>query len=270
MNKIALRVSSSIVNFRLKAEKTWGLERYKWPQDIFKKVCFFGMYHIGDYFHFIRHLGPKTIVWAGSDISNLFKNILPWEILFKKATHYCENELERQELRLKGIKARVRPTFLEEVSDFPVCFESTEKPQVYLSARPNREKEYGVELIQRIAPKVPEVTFHIFGFDALFLKQADNIIYEGNVSEEQFNSDIKNYQCGLRPLEHDGFSEILAKSILMGQYPISRIKYPKIDSYKTEEELVILLKDLKNKKEPNYKAREFWIKNLNDFPFIKH
>jgi len=54
----------------------------------------------------------------------------------------------------------------------------------------------------------------------------------------------------------------------MGQYPISRIKYPYIDSYETEEELIALLKDLKNKKEPNLSTRQFWQINVNNYPWI--
>jgi len=55
----------------------------------------------------------------------------------------------------------------------------------------------------------------------------------------------------------------------MGQYPITRIKYPMIDHYETEEELIVLLKDLKNKTKPNIKARDYYRKILNNLPFLK-
>jgi hypothetical protein len=42
-----------------------------------------------------------------------------------------------------------------------------------------------------------------------------------------------------------------------------------IDHYETEEELIVLLKDLKNKKEPNFAARDFWRKNINKLPWIQ-
>lgn len=281
--KYRLCVSSSIIGFREKAEKTWGLKRYQWPRDILKPVVFFGMYHIGDYFHFIRHPGKKIIIWAGNDILNLKRNYLfndgkllclsrlffkiPAYKLFKKTECYCENELERDELKELGIEAKVRPTFLEDIDDFPISFKQQSKnPQVFISTNKNREKEYGWEIIMKIAEKLPEITFHFYG--SCKCQNRGNIIFHGRVSPEQFNQEIKNYHCGLRLNEHDGFSEITAKSVLMGQYPISRIKYPMIDSYETEEELTALLKELKNKKEPNYKAREFWRKNVNQFPWV--
>ncbi len=277
--KPKLRVSSSIAPFRPKAEKIWKLDRYRFPQDIFKPVVFFGLYHWADYSYYLAHRGHKTILWAGSDIVNLFNNELPWNKLFLNAKHYVENENERELLMEKDIKAEVRPSFLEDVNDFTVSYKHSDRPNVYLSARPGREIEYGVNLIEKIAHKVPEVKFHIYGVKKEMWHHINmptkihntetpvNVVYYGNIHPEKFNEDIKYYQCGLRLNEHDGFSEITAKSILMGQYPITRIPYPNIDNYVSEEKLIILLKDLKNKKEPNLKAREWWISNLNNYPW---
>ena len=254
MANYKLRVSSSIAPFREKAEKIWGLERYRWPQDIFKPVVFFGMYHIGDYLRYMSHMGENVIVWAGSDIINLKKgNNKILRFWFRNIDNYCENDLERQELEEVGIEAFVRPTFLEDIDDFPVSFTPSVNPVVYISTRPGREKEYGLELIKRLKDELPEITFKVF---------------DGTISNKVFNEEIKDCQCGLRTNEHDGFSEITAKSVLMGQYPITRIKYPMIDNYKTEEELIELLQELKYKKTPNYEARDYWRKHVNALPFI--
>ncbi len=74
-------------------------------------------------------------------------------------------------------------------------------------------------------------------------------------------------QAGLRPLEFDGFSEITAKSILWGHQTISRIAYPHVDSYTTNDQLITLINDIKNKRLPNLAAREWLIKNVNQFPW---
>ena len=264
--KPKLRVSSSIAPFREKAEKVWGLERYCFPRDIFKSVVMFGLYHWADYFHYLAHRGEKTVVWAGSDILNL-KTRPYLARFFRKATHYVENEVEKNALRMKGIEAEVRPSFLEDVNDFPVSFKPSENPQVYLSCNKGREEEYGFDLIMKISYKVPEITFHLYGCQKC--QNRGNIIFHGRVPPEQFNREIRNYQCGLRTNFRDGFSEITAKSVLLGQYPITRIKYPMIDNYETEEELIKLLKELKNKTEPNIKARDFWRANVNNYDFIK-
>ena len=114
---------------------------------------------------------------------------------------------------------------------------------------------------------VPWVTFHFYG--AFGNHQHKNVVYHGRVPPDQFNREIKRYHCGLRPNEHDGNSEIAMKSVLSGGYPITRIKYPHIDSYETEEELIALLKDLKNKKAPN-PARDFWRENVNRYVWNKN
>lgn len=250
-----LSVSCSIKPFREKAEKIWGLERYRFPWDIFKPVVFFGMYHRGDYLKYMLHMGENVIFWGGSDITNLLRDKLHrlLRFWFRNIDNYCENILEQEELARIGIEAEVIPSFLEDIDDFPVSFTPSDKPIVYISTRPEREDEYGLGLVRRLREKVPEVLF---------------VVFDGLTSPDEFNKMIKNYHCGLRPNEHDGFSEITAKSVLMGQYPITKIKYPMIDNYNTEEELIALLKDLKNKKEPNYQARDYYRKYVNQYSFI--
>lgn len=264
MKGYKLIVSSSIAPFREKAEKTWDIDKYVWPRDIFKPAVFFGMYHIGDYWHYVRHLGPKSILWAGSDITNLINNKLPWYWLFRKADNYCENGIEKKELDMYGIRAKIVPSFLEDIPE--VSFYPADFAHVYLSLRPNRENEYGLKLIERIYSKTPKVIYDIYGVKGL---SWDNVIFHGSVPNKQFNEEIKNYHCGLRPNEHDGFSEITAKSILMGQYPITRIKYVGIPSYETEEDLIKLLNALSDMKGPNSEGREFYINAINKYPWCK-
>lgn len=262
--KYKVKTSSSIVSFGPKAEKTWGLARYRFPWDIFKPVVFFGLYHVADYAYFLLHRGKKMVLWAGSDLLALKKNKLMCFFL-KKAPNYVENGLEQDELAELGVNSVVSPSFVEDINDFPITFKPTDKPYVFLTCHPDRENEYGVGLIERIAPKVPECVFHIYG--ASKDCRIKNVIFHKRVPPDQFNKEIKRYHCGLRPNEHDGNSEIAMKSVLSGGYPITRIKYPYIDSYETEEQLIALLKNLKNKERPNYKAREFWRENLNQYPW---
>jgi hypothetical protein len=70
------------------------------------------------------------------------------------------------------------------------------------------------------------------------------------------------YQCGLRLNKFDGFSEVTAKSVLMGQYPITTIKYPHIDTAYDPKELIRLLSLLKYRMEPN-PEREYWREELS-------
>ena len=287
-----LRVSSSIIPFQEKAEKIWGLERYR-KGDYNCDLVYFGMFHIGDYKSFVWHRGKRIVVWAGGDILNVQRNYLfsdgeslwlsrlfrwvPVRWLFRicKAEHYCENNVEREALEKMKIEAEVRPSFLEDVNDFPISFKRPtwkEKPGVFLSTNDGRENEYGFRFIKRLAEKLPDIEFHLYGEVSeayqRSTRRVSNIIIHGRVSNEQFNKEIKNYHCGLRTNEFDGFSEIIAKSVLLGQYPISKIYYPHIWNYKTEDELIRQLKRLKNTIESNKKARDFWRTNVNGYDFM--
>ena len=154
------------------------------------------------------------------------------------------------------------------------------KPHVWLTCHSGREREYGVELVNKIANQVSEVTFHIFGIGDRgygylldwstgkpLLDFPKNIIYHGHVPSEQMDKMIRGYHCGLRTNDFDGCPHTITKGMLLGQWPISKIKYPHADSYETKEELVKLLKGLKNKKKPNLAGRKHWVKVVSEFPW---
>ena len=159
-------------------------------------------------------------------------------------------------------EVEVRPTFLSNPHEFKVSYKQSKRPQVYLHINKNAERESGLEIIKKVAPKVPEVIFHIFGRMAE-QKLPSNLVRHGYLCESEFNQEIKNYQAGLDLHVFSGFSEVIAKSILLGQYPIAYVRYPQVDTFNNEDELINLLKNLKNKKKPNYKARDYYLKQFN-------
>lgn len=170
-----------------------------------------------------------------------------------------------------GIHAEICPMIFSEASEFEVSFQPSVRPNVWVCVHPTREKEYGLELIEAIADQTPDVIFHVYGKSNplhtlinLEYTHRYNIIYHGKVPEEQFNEEIKNYQAGLRLNTFDGFGEVLAKSVLMGQYPISYIYYPHITYTPTTDLLIKELNDLKNKTEPNFKGQKYWAETLQE------
>ena len=255
----AFRCSSSISNFRKKLLVRILTEEWHWLKSRHKQTVFFGAYHVGDYVRILWHRGERRIFWCGGDILNIQKSIF-WRFIIPKipATHICENEVEAKALYEIGIRASISPMIFDAFND-KIGFKPSRNPHVYLCAQPQREKEYGVGLIEMIACMFPEITFHIYGVGGVNQK---NVIFHGKVPTEKFDKEIRQYQCGLRLNEFDGFSEVTAKSILLGQYPITKIKYPKIDHAKDNESLIKLLRNLKNKKKPNKEARIYWIKQL--------
>ena len=250
----------------------------------YKPTVFFGLYDLRDYWALFRHKGKKYVLWCGSDLRNLtksfifndgklrwlsklcpgFKFILKW--ILKDAEHWVENTTEWHALQKYGFGSQICPSWLGEV-DLPISYKWSKKPHIYVSTGSKRQEEYGFSVIERIAPLLPDHTFHLYG-DTWETKQP-NIRCHGRVPKEQMNEEIKNMQCGLRLNEFDGFSEVLAKAVLQGQYAISRIPYPLIPHYNNEEELVQYLQSLKKCYRPNKKAREYYQLKLNRFPWSK-
>ena len=296
-----ISISSSISNFRDKLLKRTGFQEYNPKKDKYENCLFVGLYHSKDFRKFIFHRGKKEVFWCGSDcLINIHRNsIIPWKLLlrFPKARHICENEIEQKALLEIGIKAEIYPSFFDNPEDFPISFEPSDFPHVFLTCHGGKEPEFaarqsGLDIIEKIASKIPEITFHIYGrkkpFHQVWQDFTDygfsgsskvptgriynleyatnpNVIYHGEVSNEIFNKEIRNYHAAIRLHKLNGFGETIAKSILLGQYPISRIPYPHISYAPDEETFISLLRNLKYKREPN-PNRDYWYNLLKNFP----
>lgn len=265
------RASPAVHIFGEKIEKAWGLKGWQGWQDPDKDVLFFGMYEIQDFNVYHNHEGKKTIFWCGSDIPRIFINPERMRIVKEnpEVEHWVETKLQAVELEQAGITAKIAPSFLEDINDFPLSFKPSDKPHIWLSGHPNREEEYGFDLIKKIAPSLPNITFHLYGVDNGDNRKEcpQNVIYHGWVSNKQLNEEIKNYQGCIRTNQHDGFSEVPAKTMLLGQYAITFLLYEYSWKYNTEDELVALLEKLCQTKEPNIKARDYYRENLNNYPW---
>lgn len=266
------------------AEYIWSTLPYEYFYASTKPTVFFGLYDLRDYIALRRHKGKKWILWCGSDLMNLKNKFLfndgklKWlskKFLWfhatvlnevKKAENWVENETEAEVLRAMDITPFICPSFLGKVNNFRVTYKSSQNPRVYVSSSIGHQKDYGFEIVDRIAPKVPHMAFYLYG--DTWRPKSLNVVCRGRVSKQTMNEEIKSMQAGLRFHEFEGCSEILVKSVLYGQYPIVKVKHPYIDSFNNENELIDLLKKLPDKKEPNYKVREWYIANLNRYPWV--
>lgn len=267
--------------------RTWGTINYERSKHRHLPTVFFGLYDLRDYIALWRHGGKKWVLWAGSDLENLKNGFLfndgklkliskifrgNWLALWmmRGAEHWVEDLDEAYKLAMFGIKSQVCPSFMGDVSQFGVTYQRYHHPNVYISGHPGREDEYGFEIVKRIAPQCPDLRFHIYGSMPDWDQYPKNITLHGKVLREQFNSDIRHMQCGLRLNKSDGFSEITAKSILMGQYPITYLHYPMIPRFedtKKYKDLVDLLNSLRSMNQPNYGGRDYYLKHLNKYPW---
>lgn len=261
-------------------KEIWGINFYSdRALDAQTPVVFFGLYGLNDFHHLWRHSGRKAILWAGSDIRHFINGYWLDEVgqiridpeplaqwINENCESYVENGVEHEALQVLGIESKIVPSFLGKTGDYKISYQPNTRPQVYASVSGDNFAMYGWELIEMIADKC-DVDFHLYGNRKPWESRHSNVFVHGRVSKERMNAEIQHMQCGLRTLEFDGFSEILAKSVLWGQYPISRIGYPHIDSYTSQEDLIKLLNNLHTKTEPNRKARDYYLANLNQYPW---
>mgnify|MGYP001563776760 FL=1 len=284
MQEIKCRIAPSLGGgFAGTPEQVWGTAPYNPETDIDKPCVFFGIYGLPDFYALWRHKGKKWILWAGSDIQHLINGYwlddsewgakLPPESLADWINRNCEswveNENEREDLATVGIEAQVCPSFLGYIDDYPITFTPNDRPQVYASVSGDNFDLYGWNIIEQIADKC-DVDFYLYG-SANWETKHHNVFIQGRVPKEQMNLEIQSMQCGLRLNDKDGFSEVLAKSVLWGQYPLTwaHFKYPFIGAFNNKVSLIKELNQLKNKTQPNIEARNHYQRNLNRYPWIK-
>lgn len=260
--------------------KVWDTPPYY--KDYKGPTIFFGLYGFNDFATLWRYQGKKAILWAGSDITHFINGY--WldekgkiriepeafaKYINENCDNYVENGAEHTALSTIGIDSKIVPSFLGNIDDYEVFYAHEWRPEVYASVSGDNFAMYGWEQIELIADKC-DVDFHLYGNTAPWVSKHSNVFVHGRVPKEQMNNEIKKMQCGLRVLDFDGFSEVLAKSVLWGQWPISRIYYPHITNFTTNDELIEALNDLKNKTRPNMAARNYYINNLNKYPWNGH
>lgn len=276
----ACRWAPTLGELEASHEKVWGTKTYDPETDIARPTVFFGLYGLPDFYALWRHQGEKHILWAGTDILHFTngywldkrgeirikpKPLAAW--IAAHCTSWVENRAEAKALRKLGIKANVCPSFLGDANAFGVCYRSSDNPKAYLSVSGDNFEMYGWDIVERIAGDLPWMEFHLYGNTKDWKTKHPNVIVHGRVPKEQMNTEIKDMQIGLRLTTFDGFSEILAKAVLMGQYAIGKVKHPRIPSFVNDMDLIVKLNAIRHKTGPNLKAREWYRKNLNAYPW---
>lgn len=262
MQRWQVRVAPTLGGgFAGEATEAWGCLPYSDPM---VPTVFFGMYGMQDLQALYNHDGKAAVLWAGSDIRNLNNgywldsvgksrmiNIPPF---LKDVPHFCENIVEQIALEAAGLEdVEVIPSFLGNIDDYPAQEINTNKRRYYSSVSGDDFELYGWDEIERWADRYPDIEFHLFGNRQRLITRFPNLFYYGRVSQEEMDEKTRTMTGALRLTRFDGFSEILAKSILWGQAPVSPyIHYPGV------------ARSLEDKTKPN---REGWVKIINKYPW---
>lgn len=241
-----------------------GYRRYNSETDIDKPVFFEGLYFPDDYRVFLRHRGERIVFWNGTDISNLLLSY-GWQLIMEEnpAKHYCGHVKDKEKLAKAGVTATVHPLFFGDTGKYPVSYQQSDVPQLYLNTHPEREVEYGISLALEIAKEMPEVRFHIYGISG---ENTNNIFYHGWIDESIMDDEIKYFQGCFMPygypdhLEGIWISQTCLKSAFMAQYPISVFPIPGLWSSTKVSDIINFARMIKDQKEPNYILREQYLK----------
>ena len=229
------------------------LENYN---DITKPVLFLGLYFKADYDVFMNHKGKIIVFWNGSDVQRLLSNLVHRVIIKSKpAKHYCHNKQLQDELKSIGLDAEITPLFFGYKDDYKVSYNPSEITKVFVNAHVGRETEYGIDIVKELASDIKEIEFHIYGITG---ESTTNLIYHGQIPEAQMDNEIKNYQGCLRLNAHDGCSQIVIKSELLGLYTIIS---------RNKAEIKTRLLDLKSKTHCNTSNKLIY--DLNWFKGLK-
>lgn len=242
MQKVKYRWATSLGGgFEGTPEEVWGVEPYNPETDKDKPCAFCGLYGLKDFMALNSHKGKKWIWWAGSDIRHFVKgywiddkgkirvNPKPFaEWIQKNCESWVENKAEADLLKRYEIKAKICPSFLGDVSKFKPQKEII-KNSYYSSVSGNDFKLYGWDKINKIAKQNPQNTYYLYG-NTIPWKAPKNVIVKGRIDREVMNEEIKGMTGAIRMIEVEGCSEIIVKSVLWGQKPISLIKYPFLKS----------------------------------------
>lgn len=285
MQKIKCRWAPSLGRLESTAELIWGTENYNPETDKDEPCVFFGLYGLPDFYALWRHRGKKWILWAGTDITH-FRNgywlddegkirlesfgIAQW--IDKNCESWVENEVERRALWSYEIESKVCPSFLADINQFNITYKWSEKPKLWTSVSGDNFELYGWDKIPKLVKENPDIEFHLYGNEkpfyyagdpmnfGIYPKSPSNLIIHGRVPKEQMNEEVSKMQGALRLTEFDGFSEILGKSIMWGQWPVSIIEYPHI--LKVSE-----INQVKDKKKPNLEGRDYYFQRFNKYPW---
>ena len=241
--------------------QVWGTTDYK---DLDKPTVFFGVYGLPDLMAVRQHRGRKAILWAGTDCLYLINGYwlddkgdfrldpkVVGAYLNKTCENWCENNLEYKELLSVGIKAKVCPSYLGDVSKIKPTKKDYDILRGYISVSGDDFKAYGWDRLDELVKDLPGLTVYCYGNTKPYKFKSKNIIVRGRVTQEEMNKETQRMHLAIRLNKHDGFSEVLAKGLLMEQGIISDIEYPFLTM------------------QPK-KAREWLLKNINKYPWNKN
>lgn len=186
MNKIKLFSSAGMDLHYNNAIKYHPFEKYN-PKKDNKKPAMFWCYFEEDYKALINHTGKKIICWHGSDVLWFYKSFQKYINLIRDpaVTHVFLNYVTQAEMFRIGVYGVKRYIFWADPTKFTPQTGLTK--DAYIVAKKGNEEIYGESIVNSLAWKYPEWTFHIFGCSPTVPVYCDNVKYYGWIPEDEMD-----------------------------------------------------------------------------------
>jgi tetratricopeptide (TPR) repeat protein len=250
-----------------------GLDPYVPSLHCTDPVWFLGMYFDGDYLQVLAHRGEKIINWRGSDTLRLGNNADRIRMIKSmKALHVCQSPRQQAVLHDLGIPSIVRPMLNRPVDQVSLSVFPGKETGILVFWRSGLDDFIRADLFFEIASLCPDVTFHIVGQEepSRFNKpEMKNLVFHGFVDEERLDRIMDQCKGTIRPWVSDGTPNIQSIMLLKGRYAAHSCRFEKVAQCSTADDYVRWINELKEIREPNVEAREWWMKNLNNFDFLE-
>jgi hypothetical protein len=250
------------------AIKYHPFEKYN-PKKDRNKPAMFWLYYEDDYKALINHTGKKIICWHGSDVIWFYKSFQKYINLIRDpaVTHVFLNYVTQAEMFRIGVYGVKRYIFWADPAKFTPQTGLTK--DAYIVAKKGNEEIYGECIVNSLAWKYPEWTFHIFGCSPTVPVYCDNVKYYGWIPEDEMDEITLKFGCCIRHNVHDGFPQIVCKSLLREQYVLTQLPYDKLTIEYNSPNMLMKAFDCINKEIEVGKTFENNVKGMiNNFDFI--
>ena len=203
-------------------------------------------------------IGIKLIrYWVGTDVLNL-KNEeeLKYALKLNKLIHFnlTQSPNLKRELQQKGIKSIYLPLETIKTKNYPITLLPKKTAVLfYVPKNETLNKFYGTDLVERTAKKNRDLKFYAIENDNYSPAQK-NIINLGFTDSKKA---IRKSSVYLRLTKHDGLPILLLESLACGRYVIFSRKMPECYFGKNLAQINRALRNIKNKKNPNYAGAKF-------------
>jgi hypothetical protein len=269
MAKLKLFSSAGMDLHYNNAIKYHPFEPYNQKKDRNKPTMFW-MYFKEDYDTLANHTGDKYICWHGTDVLRFNAYFKQYINLIRnpEIIHIFLNHITQSEMFQLGVYGVQEYIFWGDASRYTPEADLTK--DCFITAKPENGQQYGESIINSLAWKYPEWTFHIFGIEPTIPVYCDNVKYYGWIEEDDMDEKTRKFGICLRYNTHDGFPQVMCKALLREQFVLTQLPYKKMTvEFRSTSELFKAF-DLIDKELNEGKTFKSEVKRMiNRFDFIK-